>query len=111
MASVECDQMRRIITTMALVLCGPAWCAAQGSELRGLVMDSSGKPVVLSRVTIARSGADAFQTAQTETGGVYRFSNVPSGEYDLTIRASWFHEATIKAVRLGTEHLRLVARL
>ena len=72
-------------------------------------MDSSGKPVVLSSVTITRAGSGTLvQTGRTETGGVYRFSNVPSGEYDLTIKPSWFYEATIKAVRLGAEELRVV---
>lgn len=34
--------------------------------------------------------------------------NAPPGEYDLTIRASWFYEATIRGVPLGTAEVRIV---
>ncbi len=65
MVSVECEQVQRTITTVALVLCGPVWSAAQVNEIRGLVVDSSGQPVTLSSVTIARAGSDP---SATQTG-------------------------------------------
>ena len=97
--------MRRIIAGVVLVLCGLVWSAANGGEILGLVVDAKGKPVVLSSVAITRTGGDSLVTlsGRTETDGAYRFLAVPPGEYDLTIRASLFYEATIRAVRLGEE--------
>jgi hypothetical protein len=86
------------------------WSLANGGEIRGSVVDSSGQPVVLSSVTITHTGgaSPVALPGRTESSGAYRFLVVPAGEYDLTIRSSWFYETTIKAVRLGTEEVRIV---
>jgi hypothetical protein len=95
----------RGLSALVLLLSGAVWNLANGGEIRGSAVDSSGHPVVLSSVTITHIGNDPSSTlpGRTESAGAYRLLAVPAGDYDLTIRSSWFYEATIRAVHLGTE--------
>ncbi len=94
--ALKCSQVRRIIKCAAFLIWSTALLEAQDGEIRGSVIDLfNGRPVVLSTVDL--SG----KPGQIERGGAYRFSKVPPGEYELTIKASSFYDVTIKHVRVA----------
>jgi hypothetical protein len=63
-------------------------------SLIGSVSDESGGVIPAAQVTITNKGTGA--TSQTETGpdGLYRFTNVLAGTYELTVTASGFRAFT-----------------
>ncbi len=82
----------------ALLLLVPLSLAAQESSLTGAVVTISGDYVANAAVE-TDSGARKYQT-QTNDAGVFEFSNLPGGQYTLTIRVPGFKSRTIKSITL-----------
>ena len=66
--------------------------------LKGLVEDPSGKPIPDARVKIESDASRKFET-KSDDFGAFAFSNIPQGEYTLTVRAegSEVDEVVVKA--------------
>jgi len=56
------------------------------------------EPIHTSQVVLR--GTNIEQATQSDDAGLYRFTSVPAGEYELTITASFFHSSVIRTVRL-----------
>ena len=80
-----------LIVLFAL-LAGPALLRAQSTTggIQGTVKDKQDAVVPGATVTIRNIQTNASRTVVTDTGGGYRFLNVPVGEYELTVELSGF---------------------
>jgi hypothetical protein len=58
--------------------------------LQGTVKDPSGAVVVKARVTVATPTLVGTKSTLTDSNGYYRFSNLPSGTYVITVEAKGF---------------------
>lgn len=91
------------------LLSGVRMSAQATSGVTGVVTDSSGGIVIGAKVTLTDPGTGFAATAQTNSLGVYQFSQVPPGEhYILSITNENFRTLTIRDVALavGTKETR-----
>jgi hypothetical protein len=69
-------------------------CLAQtevgGASLNGTITDPSGGSVPNARVTATNEATGLTRTTKTSAEGLYRFTGLPVGAYDLTVDAQGF---------------------
>src|SRR4051812_12602002 len=61
-----------------------------GATLNGTVMDPSGANVAGAKITVANTATGFTRTTQTNESGLYSFSRLPVGTYDVTAEAQGF---------------------
>jgi len=66
--------------------------------LSGTVTNASGAPVAGASVTVTSNEQGSTQTGVTNANGVFSFSNLPVGNYDVNVNASGNREFTATAV-------------
>ncbi len=71
---------------------------ASSGDLTGTVFDTSGAAIPNATVVALDDSTGVRTNAQTNAGGVYRFTNLPAGRYTLTASASGFSTDTLKNV-------------
>jgi carboxypeptidase family protein/TonB-dependent receptor-like protein len=97
--------MRRSLTAslalLALVLASPVMAQRTTGAISGTVTDASG--AALPGVTVAVSGPNIVgtQTSVTNEHGLYRFINLPPGEYTLSFTMTGFKTITRRSLRVG----------
>ena len=72
-----------------LLLCLAGW-ASQGSSITGTVVDPSGAVIAGASVTISSPENGLSKIAATNSEGVFSFSEVPPGRYQVEIRSPGF---------------------
>ena len=90
--------MKKIVWTATIcVFALAAGCLAQsevgGASLNGSVVDPTGAAVPNAKVTITNPATGLTRTLQTSDVGLYRFSSLPVGTYDLSADAQGFKSA------------------
>jgi hypothetical protein len=91
---------RKTLTRFLLVLgllaltAGMVWAQGTG-ELTGLVSDPSGAVVANAQVTLTNTGTSEKRTTVTTPAGIYRFSALPVGTYNLEIAPKGFKSVKI----------------
>ncbi|MBC7927787.1 MAG: TonB-dependent receptor, partial [Bryobacteraceae bacterium] len=60
------------------------------ATINGTVSDATGSAVPNARVTITGSATGLTRTTETSNNGLYSFTRVPVGSYDLTVEATGF---------------------
>ena len=65
-----------------------------GGTVQGTVTDPTGALIVGAQARLANPVTGFQQTATTDTSGVYRFTNVPFNEYQLSVTMSGFAPAS-----------------
>ena len=93
--------MRHILNSFAPVVClGLALlsnCFGQASgingEINGTVTDASGAAIAGATVQATNPDTGFKQSAKTVDSGLYRFSVLPLGTYDLDVQAAGFAAA------------------
>jgi hypothetical protein len=73
--------------------------SAPAASLTGTVVDETGASIAHAALELD-SGANKFQVLADDTG-IYKFSNLPAGEYTLKVRGLGFHSRTVKSIRLS----------
>ena len=71
-----------------------------GASLNGTVTDPSGASVPAAKVTVVNTATGLVRTTDTSDVGLYRFSGLPVGNYDITVDAKGFKTAKRTAVPL-----------
>ncbi|HEY9402066.1 MAG TPA: carboxypeptidase-like regulatory domain-containing protein, partial [Pyrinomonadaceae bacterium] len=86
----------------ALTGAGAAFAQAQSnaSDLQGFVRDAAGAVVVNATVTARNKATNLTRDAQTNDEGFYQITNLPPGEYEVTVEAANFSRANIPSVTL-----------
>ena len=85
----------RVSSLIALVfmLLSAAWAQNEGA-ISGTVQDSTGAVVPNATVKLTNHEQGTVRTAQTNASGVYQFSFLPAGTYDLEVSAAGFKTTT-----------------
>ncbi len=98
------------IAAVALTLI-PVPCWGQGGSsgsITGNVTDPSGSAVSNATITIRNTGTNAERTMQSGASGVYIFSGLPPGTYNLTISNPGFEVAKVENIKLDVNAERRV---
>ena len=72
--------------------------SAVNGEITGTVTDPSGSAVAGAPVQLSNTETGYRQSLKTSEGGLYRFTLLPIGTYELEIRATGFSLATFKGI-------------
>ncbi len=62
----------------------------------GSVVDATGAVVPAANVEAENVATGVRSTTTTDVNGLYRFNNVPAGEYNITIKKTGFADATLR---------------
>jgi hypothetical protein len=88
-----------MLTAVMPVAYGQA--AATNGEIIGVVTDAAGAAVADAAVQVANTATAFTQNGRTASSGLYRFTLLPIGEYDLTVKASGFADARVTGTVLN----------
>src|ERR1043166_5683098 len=83
-------------------------CAQSASTgaLTGTVTDPTGAVVQNARIALRNTGTGETRTVVTDRDGSYRFSILPSGEYDVTMEAVGFAPLVVREVLIRITEVR-----
>src|SRR5579864_6889068 len=73
-----------------LLFAGSVFAQETTGALQGTVKDPSGAVVPNAQVVVTSSTLIGNKTATTDSGGYYRFANLPPGSYVVTVTAKGF---------------------
>src|SRR5690348_16941064 len=74
---------------------------ATTGEISGTVSDPSGAPIAGASVSATNTGTGLKQSVQTSETGVYRFTLLPLGSYDVETQSSGFAPSKVTGVILN----------
>ncbi len=87
----------------ACLVCSPSFSQSISSgTVSGIVTDPSDATVPGATVQLRNPVTDYAQTVTTDTGGIYRFNNIPQNPYELTVVAAGFSAAARRVDVRGT---------
>jgi len=88
--------LRQMCALFALlfVACAYVYAQAVTGTVLGTVTDSSGAVVPNAKVTLTEVQTGIARTGQTNESGNYTFSNLPEGNYSVTVEAPGFKKVT-----------------
>jgi len=89
-----------VVLTMFLALGLSAVAQTIDGNLTGTVVDATGATVPNSMVEITNTATGIKSTTKTGVDGLYRFNNLPVGNYDVTVSASGFTMSGLKNVAI-----------
>src|SRR5689334_8645808 len=84
----------------ALLLCALSAGAQEsgGATINGSVTDSSGGVIANAKVTAIQTATGTERTTRSSSAGLYSFSAIPAGDYDVVVEATGFKQAKFAAV-------------
>ncbi|HEV2705042.1 MAG TPA: TonB-dependent receptor [Pyrinomonadaceae bacterium] len=77
-----------------------AQAQSNAADLRGFVRDPQGAVVAGATVTARQTATNTVRTATSNEEGLYQFTNLPPGDYELTVEAANFKRAVVPAIAL-----------
>ncbi len=87
-----------VVVMLFFALCAGAGAQTLYGTLTGNVTDASNASVPGATVTVRNTGTGLTRTAQTSSAGLYQFTDLPPGTYDITITGTGFGTTQTKAV-------------
>ncbi|HUA85556.1 MAG TPA: TonB-dependent receptor [Bryobacteraceae bacterium] len=94
--------------SICVALFGPVLCAQNEGAISGTVHDSSGAVLPSATVKLTNHEQGTVRNAQTNAAGVYQFTFLPAGTYDLEISANGFKSQTQSNINLAVaQNMRL----
>ena len=97
-----------LLLAMLAVLALPAAHAQFGSKLSGTVLDPTGAAIPGATVTLTNPATQVAQTVSTNGTGFYNFSELPPGNYSLSVTAAGFKTNDMTDVALAAETPRIL---
>src|SRR5690349_13712647 len=93
--------LRGLVCVLCLAIAVPVFAQTSTSSITGRATDSSGGVLPGVTVTITSPAMiGGARTAITDTGGVYRFTLLPTGVYLVSFSLSGFNTLNVQDVRL-----------
>ena len=83
-----------------LCLAGNAFGQSTQAQITGTVTDPTGAAVPAAKVTLANLATQVVYLGETNELGIYRFQNLPPGEYRVEVEAAGFKKVTQSPVVL-----------
>ena len=72
-----------------------------GATLNGAVTDPSGAGIPGAKVTATQAATGFTRTTETSSAGLYSFSSLPVGSYEVSVDANGFKKSKLDAVPLA----------
>jgi hypothetical protein len=98
-------QPLQLLCALAL-LCGSVFGQVVSSDLLGTITDPSGASIAGAEVQIKDQARGLVRSVTSGVEGIFRFTNLTSGAYTLTIKASGFKTYTQQAINLSSSEIR-----
>jgi len=86
-----------------------AFAQERTASLTGSIVDETGAYIAHATVELV-SGTRKYQ-AQTDKGGIYRFANLPAGEYTLTFTPEGFKWLTVRSIGLTQREVKEIPEI
>src|SRR5580698_6665155 len=98
----RCGVYAAAVPMLAFLMLMPAPAGAQSdsSSLSGTITDPSGAVVPNAKVTIHNDANGQDRSVQTNGGGAYTITNLPPGDYTVTVEAKGFGTVAQKGTHL-----------
>jgi Carboxypeptidase regulatory-like domain/TonB-dependent Receptor Plug Domain len=103
---------KRGLVVCLLVVVGSLDVSAQSAStgaLTGTVTDPTGAVVENARIALRNFGTEETRTAITDQEGLWRFSLLPPGKYELSVEAVGFAPVVVREVTIQITEMRRVA--
>ncbi len=81
------------------------------SNLIGTLTDQSDLAIPAIDVTVTNRATGASRTAQSNSTGLFRFTNLPPGTYNLTVRADGFKSYEQQGIAIASSETRNLGRV
>ena len=95
--------IQRFALACSLTLLYAAAAFAQSAQsIIGLVEDTTGAVLVGAKVTMKNTGTGISSVTMSNSAGLYNFTLVQVGNYDLTVESEGFKSETIRNIRVET---------
>ena len=103
----------RFVLGSATLLCAPSALQAQvtTASISGTVVDTTGALIPHAKVVITNMATGAARPSRSNEQGVFSFSAVPSGDYNVTISAPGFNQLTETNIHLDPQDQRVLRDL
>ncbi len=107
----------RITLKTALLICAfliagaCAFAQTTAGSLLGTLLDPASSVVPGATVTLTETDTGATRTATTDSSGVFRFPNLPPGNYSVSVQASGFKNLVQTAIAVGASETRDLGKL
>jgi hypothetical protein len=98
----------RFLLILALFLTGIVSAQTFRGGIQGTVTDSSGAAVVGADVTVTSPDTGLTRTAQTNADGDYQVTELPLGNYNVTVKKTGFKAQTLKGLKVEVASLQHV---
>ena len=82
----------------------PILAQAVSGEITGTITDSSGAAIAGAQVTAANVVTGVVTTTVTNSSGLYNFSELLAGTYDVTVTSTGFSTSVLKGVLVELNH-------
>lgn len=86
-----------ICVGLPVLMCGQA---SSSGTVTGTITDPTGASISGATVTLKNEGTNTARKLQTNTSGVYTFTNMPPATYELTVSASGFATEKVQNIVL-----------
>jgi hypothetical protein len=83
----------------------PLLAQSVSGEITGSVTDPTGAAIANAQVVATHVVTGVTTTAITNSSGLYTFSELPSGTYDVTVTSSGFSTSVLKGVLVELNHV------
>jgi len=91
-----------LATFLVVLSVGSAAAQAQSNaaDLNGYIRDPQGAVIVGAKITARNPATNFSRDVVTNEGGYYQITNLPPGEYEITVEAPNYKKAVVPAYRL-----------
>jgi len=97
-----------LVCGLAVLLAGSAWSQTLYGNLIGNVSDASNAAVASATIRIRNVDNGITRSATSDESGNYQFTDLPPGNYDISISAAAFGERTTRGVAVGANQTKRV---
>jgi len=94
-----------------LLICGSLFGQAVTSNMLGTITDPGDASIPNVSVQLKDSSTGVVRTVTSNAEGLFRATNLPAGEYTLTIKAQGFKSYTQQGINLASSETRDLGRI
>ena len=95
--------LRDMSMFLLAVLAGQTGWGQFSSNIQGTVSDPSGALIAGAGVKVVNTGTGVERATETTGAGVYRFSSLPPGDYEVTAQSEGFRPRTVRLTLLTAQ--------
>ncbi len=93
---------RLLLACIMTFICAGLSFGQSAQSMQGLVEDSTGAVVAGAKVKMTNMGTGISSSVQTNTAGLFNFTLVQVGNYELTVELQGFKTETVRNIRVET---------